>query len=77
VFTVLLALRLLPWKGPRDVLGPVLALWLPLYLVLALRRVYGQAWRWTIPKAMAVALLYHVALANGLVGIAGVALYFA
>jgi hypothetical protein len=77
VFTVLLALRLLPWEGPRAVLGPVLGLCLPLYVVLALRRVYGQAWRWTIPKAAALGLLYLVALAVGLVGIAGLALYFA
>jgi hypothetical protein len=77
VFTVLLALRLLPWEGPRAVLGPVLALSLPLYVVLAMRRVYGQTWRWTVPKAMAAGLLYLVALFIGLVGIAGLALYFA
>jgi len=77
VFTVLLALRLLPWEGPRAVLGPVLALSLPLHVVLAMRRVYGQAWRWTVPKAMAAGLLYLVALTIGLVGIAGLALYFA
>jgi len=77
VFTVLLALRLLPWQGPRAVLGPVLALSLPLYAVLAMRRVYGQAWWWTVPKAMAAGLLYLVALAIGLVGVAGLALYFA
>jgi hypothetical protein len=77
VFTFLLALRLLPWPGPRAVLEPVLALVLPLYFLLALRRVYGQAWRWTVPKAMAAALLYLVALAIGLVTTAGLALYFA
>ncbi len=77
VFTVLIGLRLLPWQGPRAVLGPVFAVWLPLYFLLALRRVYGQAWRWTIPKALAAALLYLIALAVGLVGIAGLALYFA
>jgi hypothetical protein len=77
VFTVLLALRLLPWEAPRAVLGPVLLLSIPAYFLLALRRVYGQAWRWTIPKAMAAALLYLVALAIGLVGMAGLALYFA
>ncbi len=77
LFTVLLGLRLLPWQGPRTVAGPVLAVWLPLYFLLALRRVYGQRWRWTIPKAMAAALLYLLALAVGLVGVAGLALYFA
>jgi hypothetical protein len=77
LFTVLLGLRLLPWQGPRAVLGPAIALWLPLYFLLSLRRVYGQAWRWTIPKALAAALLYLVALSIGLVGIAGLALYFA
>jgi hypothetical protein len=77
LFTILLGLRLLPWEGPRAVLGPAIALWLPLYFLLSLRRVYGQAWRWTIPKALAAALLYLVALSIGLVGIAGLALYFA
>ena len=42
-----------------------------------MRRVYGQAWRWTVPKAMAAGLLYLVALSIGLVGVAGLALYFA
>jgi O-antigen/teichoic acid export membrane protein len=70
-------LRLLPWPGPRAVLGPVLAVWLPLYFLLSLRRVYGQSWRWIIPKALAAALLYLFALAIGLVGVAGLELYFA
>jgi hypothetical protein len=77
LFTVLLLLRLLPWQGPRAVLGPAIAVWLPLYFLLALRRVYGQAWRWTIPKALGAALLYLVALSGGLVAIAGLALFFA
>jgi hypothetical protein len=77
VFTVLLLLRLLPWQGPRAVLGPVLAVSLPVYLLLALRRVYGQPWRWLVPKAATAALLYLVALGIGLTGIAGLALYFA
>ena len=77
VFTVLLALRLLPWEGPRAVLGPVLALAMAAYFLLALRRVYGQAWKWTVPKALAAAFLYLLALAIGLVGTAGLALYFA
>jgi hypothetical protein len=77
LFTVLLGLRLLPWQGPRTVAGPLLAVWLPAYFLLALRRVYGQPWRWTTPKAMAAALLYLLALAVGLVGVAGLALYFA
>jgi hypothetical protein len=77
VFTVLLALRLLPWEGPRALLGPVLAIAIPAYVLLALRRVYGQPWRWTVPKAVTAALLYLIALSIGLVGTAGLALYFA
>jgi hypothetical protein len=77
VFTVLLALRLLPWQGPRDVLGPILFLSLPAHFTLALRRVYGQAWRWTLPKALAGACLYLVALTIGTGMVAGLALYFA
>ncbi len=41
------------------------------------RCVYGQRWRWTIPKAMAATLRYLLALAVGLVGVAGLALTFA
>ena len=77
VFTVLLALRSLPWKGPREVLGPAIFLWLGAYLVLALRRVYGQPWRWTIPKALAAGMLYLLALSVGMMAVAGLALYFA
>ncbi len=77
VFTVLLALRVLPWQAPRTVLGPVLLLTIPLYLLLALRRVYGEAWKWTVPKALAAAMLYLIALGIGLAGVAGLALYFA
>ena len=74
---LLLALRVLPWQAPRTVLGPVLLLTIPLYLLLALRRVYGEAWKWTVPKALAAAMLYLIALGIGLAGVAGLALYFA
>ena len=70
VFTVLLLARLLPWTGPAAVLGPILSVWLPVYVVLALRRTYGQRWRWTIPKALAAGLLYLLALGIGLAGVA-------
>ena len=58
VFTAVLVLKLLPWKGPGSVLEPVLHLSLPVYLALSLRRVYGQGWKWTLPKAFAGAVLY-------------------
>jgi len=77
VFTLLLVLHLLPWPGPGKVASPLLWAWLGAYFLLALRRVYGQGWRRTVAKAGVAALLYVVALAAGMVGIAALALYFA
>lgn len=77
VFTALLGLRLLPWSAPRTVLGPVLWAWLVAWVLVALRRVYGEPWRWTLPKAAVAALLYLVALGLGLAGVGALALWFA
>jgi hypothetical protein len=77
VFTALLVLRTLPWSGPRDVLSPVLWLWLVAWVLIALRRVYGQPWKWTLPKAALGALLYLLALGLGLAGVGALALWFA
>ena len=77
VFTVLLALRLLPWARPGEILSPLLYLWLVAYFLLALRRVYGQPWRWTLPKAAVAGLLYLLALGAGVAGVGALALYFA
>jgi hypothetical protein len=76
-FTLLLALRLLPWARPGELLSPLLYLWLVAYFLLALRRVYGQPWRWTLPKAAVAGFLYLLALATGVAGVAALALYFA
>ncbi len=79
-FTLLtagLALRLLPWPGARGAVGAVFVAWSAAYFLLALRRVYGQGWPWTVVKAAAAALLYLVALGIGLAGVAGLALWFA
>ncbi len=76
-FTVLLALRLLPWARPGEILSPLLYLWLVAYFLLALRRVYGQPWRWTLPKAAVAGLLYLLALGTGVAAVAALALYFA
>jgi hypothetical protein len=80
VFTLLtvgVALRLLPWPGARGAIGAGLVAWSVAYYLLALRRVYGERWRWVLPKAAVAALLYLVALGLGLVGVAGLALWFA
>jgi hypothetical protein len=77
LFSVLLAIRLLPWARPGEILSPLLYLWLVAYFLLALRRVYGQPWRWTLPKAAVAGLLYLVALGTGLAAVAALALYFA
>jgi Protein of unknown function (DUF3667) len=77
VFTALVGARLLPWGGAREVLRVLAFSWLGTGFVLALRRVYGERWRWTLPKAAVAALLYLVALGIGLAGVAGLALWFA
>jgi hypothetical protein len=77
IFTLLLLLRLLPWEGVRDAGRIALVLWVGAYYLLALRRVYGQRWRWILPKAAVAATLYLVALGIGLAAVAGLALYFA
>ena len=77
VFTAMLVLRVLPWKAPGVLLRPLLVLGILLYVPLALRRVYGDPWRWTLPKAFAAAVLYHVALMLGMVGVALLALWSA
>jgi hypothetical protein len=76
-FTLLLALRLLPWARPGELLSPLLYLWLVAHFLLALRRVYGQPWRWTLPKAAVAGFLYLLALGTGVAGVAALALYFA
>ena len=76
-FTALLLLRLLPWARPGEILSPLLYLWLVAYFLLALRRVYGQPWRWTLPKAAVAGLLYLLALGAGVAGVGALALYFA
>lgn len=76
VFTAMLALHLLPWSLPGQVLRPVLLLALGAYFLLALRRVHGEPWGRTLAKGTAAGLLYGLALSIGLVGIALLALYF-
>jgi hypothetical protein len=76
-FTAMLVARLLPWRGPEAALRGLLVLSLPAYLVLALRRVYGQRWSRTLLKAGVGALLYMVMLGVGLVGVAALALALA
>jgi hypothetical protein len=76
-FTGMLLARLLPWRGPESALRGLLVLSLPLYLVLALRRVHGESWGRTLLKAGVGSLLYLVALGVGLAGVAALALAFA
>ncbi len=77
VFTVLVGLRALPWSGPRTVLGPVLLLSIPVHVAVALRRVHGEPWRRTLPKAAAAGLLYLLALGVGMAGVGLLALWLA
>ena len=54
----------------------VFLLMLTVYLALALRRVYGQRWRMTIPKTLALLLAYVALLLQGVVGPAIVLVLF-
>jgi hypothetical protein len=76
-FTAMLLAGLLPWRGVESALRGLLLLSLPLYLVLALRRVHGESWRRTLLKAGVGSLLYLVALGLGLAGVGVLALAFA
>jgi hypothetical protein len=46
---------------------------IPLYFLIALKRVYGQSWVKTLVKASALGVTYSVLLALGLVGAAALA----
>ena len=77
VLTVLVLLRLVPWPGLHDALGPAVGLGVAAYVLVALRRVYGQPWRRTLPRAAAAGLLYVLAIGAGLVSVGLLALWFA
>jgi hypothetical protein len=77
VFSLLLGARLLPWQGPRSVLEPVLLAAIPIHVALAVRRVYGESWAWTLPKMAVGGALYLVALGVGMAAVAALALYLA
>lgn len=49
----------LPWSTlPSNVIGTVIALGLPLYLLLMQKRVYGQGWLKTLIKYLVIGLVY-------------------
>jgi hypothetical protein len=59
------------WAGPAaDALSVVMAIGLPAYTVLAMRRVYGQGWGKTLVKAWALWWAYGGVLILTLVGVA-------
>ena len=73
---------LLDWAGEKStgpvaglvsttegILGTVLSIYIPLYLYLAMRRVYGQGRFWTITKYFALAIAYLACLALTGVGL--------
>jgi hypothetical protein len=61
-----------PRLNPVSNLVPLLLWSLPLYTVLAIRRVYGRSWPGTLFKASALFVVYMVVLA---ITVAGVFLY--
>ena len=63
-FAVLLPSELLPWSGLAQLGAALTGLW----LVLALRRIYGETWARTVAKGLVLLLAYAVALGLGLTG---------
>lgn len=64
-FAVLLPSELLPWSGLAQLGAALTGLW----LVLALRRIYGEPWARTVAKGLFLLLAYAVALGLGLAGV--------
>ena len=58
-----------PVEVAQGVLGTVLVLYVPVYLLKAMRRVYAQSWWKTLPKFAILGLAYFVSLAFTIVGL--------
>ena len=58
-----------PIEVAQAVLGTVLVLYVPVYLLKAMRRVYAQSWWKTLPKFAILGLAYFVSLAFTIVGL--------
>ncbi len=69
------AMFLLQWLPlPAALDGwPLLAI--PLYVVLAMRRVYGGRWRSTLLRALAIAAVYGLCIVLAIVLLAGSVLF--
>ncbi len=64
-----LCLSLVSIFGSPWVYGLVCLIIAPAYLLLALRRVYRQRWRWLVPKFLALGLAYFVLLVHVFAGV--------
>ena len=68
-----LATGLERWLGPRspalqigfDLVEAAIWLWMPLYLLLMQKRVYGQGWTMTVLKFCVIGLCYSILLSFG------------
>jgi hypothetical protein len=52
-------------SAPASTLAIAAWSWIPVYLVLSLRRVYGQGWLMTLTKAFGIGIAYSVLLSFG------------
>jgi hypothetical protein len=68
VFFLLMVVKLVGAIPHAGLLGLLLLLALPLHLLLALKRVYGQRWPITLLKAFALGLAHAIATAGVLFG---------
>jgi hypothetical protein len=69
-FIALLPSELLPWSGLSQVGGAATGLW----LVVALKQVYGERWVRTVAKGFALLVTYSISLSLGLLLALGIAL---
>lgn len=77
MFAVFSATALLFWLAQdtavADILGSLLALSIPIYFIVALKRVYAQGWVKTLIKTWLLSLVYGTVLIFGLVLAVGLA----
>ena len=66
VFLMLAAALLVPGEATGNWVKLFLILVSPLYVLIAMRRFYGEGWRWTLFKAFVVWNLYSFVLFPGL-----------
>lgn len=69
----LFLLLMLPW--PEPIASLALMVGVPMYFLVAMRRVYGGRWSATVARAALIFFVYNMAIGAALLGLAGSALF--